>query len=172
MEAKFDGDATKYMESVMAEAANVDNAREGLTKIFPTHRRNCFLLPAPALETEDLVNLSEDEINKKFTARLNTLLEETLPALTKPKRQGALTLKGHAYAKLVRVCVSAMNEEIDTVTLFIPNIRAQFAAAEAEEVIILRKANDSKSNVILFLIIIQGVFAWPRSGCCEIPNFF
>ena len=41
-------------------------------------------------------------------------------------------MRGAAYASLVELLCAAMNEEVEEVTLFIPNIRARFAMSEAE----------------------------------------
>lgn len=144
LESKFGGNANKYMESVLTRSAagaagagkagdDNDNIREGLSKIFPLDRRSCYLLPTPALDTENLIDLPEAQINPKFVDNINKLVTDTLPKLVSAKCKGTTPLRGDGYARLVETCVAAMNEEVQEVTLFIPNIRARFASNEAEE---------------------------------------
>jgi len=137
LDKKHDGSANLYMESVLSRSIggseDNDDIREGLSKIFPLDRRSCYLLPTPAIDTEDLINLPEDEINPKFVKRMSSLVNEVMPSLITAKRKGMTPLKGKGYARLIETCCAAMNEEVEQVTLFIPNIRARFAVNEAEE---------------------------------------
>ena len=137
IDKKHGGSANKYMESVLTRHAggsdDNDNIREGLSKIFPIERRSCYLLPTPAIDTENLIEMPEAHIYPKFVEKVNALVGDTLPKLASAKCKGTTPLRGDGYARLVETCVSAMNEEVEEVTLFIPNIRARFAVNEAEE---------------------------------------
>ena len=134
LEDKHNNSPKEYMERVLSNDENDDSVRVGLNKIFPADRRDCFLLPTPAFDTEALADGSLDpaDFHPKFIAKLKELTGEVLPPLLQAKRRGSTLLDGAAYAELVAICCDGMNEQVDAVDLFLPNIRSKFALNESQ----------------------------------------